>query len=88
MADAAVSDWIGNQERSDDTLSEALAKRIAVLFDRPSPREGQPLPPLWHWAFFQEPVTADQLGRDGHPAWYHRRPSGAPDSRYRAWCAG
>ncbi|TDO15343.1 FAS1-like dehydratase domain-containing protein [Halomonas ventosae] len=68
MADAAASDWIGNQERSDDTLSEALVKRIAVTFGLSCPREGQPLPPLWHWAFFQEPVTADQLGRDGHPA--------------------
>lgn len=86
MADAAVSDWIGNQERSDDTLSEALAKRIAVLFDRPSPREGQPLPPLWHWAFFQEPVTADQLGRDGHPVLGGFLPPA--EGRNRMWAGG
>lgn len=23
---------------------------------------------MWHWAFFQDPVTADELGPDGHPA--------------------
>jgi itaconyl-CoA hydratase/mesaconyl-C4 CoA hydratase len=67
MAGAALSDWIGKQERSDDALSEALVKRVAVTLDLPCPQKGQPLPPLWHWAFFQEPATADQLRRDGHP---------------------
>jgi itaconyl-CoA hydratase/mesaconyl-C4 CoA hydratase len=45
-----------------------LVKRIAATLGEPAPRSGESLPPLWHWAFFQEPVTADELGPDGHPA--------------------
>lgn len=86
MAGAALSDWIGKQERSDDTLNEALVKRVAVTLDLPCPQKGQPLPLLWHWAFFQEPATADQLRRDGHPVLGDFLPP--VEGRNRMWAGG
>lgn len=68
MVSVKASNWIGNQEHSEDGLSEALVTRIATTLDLPCPASGQPLPPLWHWTFFQEPVAPAMLGKDGHPA--------------------
>ena len=31
------------------------------------PQEGAPLPPGWHWTWFNEAKPAGELGRDGHP---------------------
>jgi 3-methylfumaryl-CoA hydratase len=30
--------------------------------------DGEPVPPLWHWAYFINPARASELGRDGHAA--------------------
>lgn len=63
-----LSAWIGRRQESQDRLSSSLVKRIAVTLSEMAPQPGEPLPPLWHWAFFQEPVAASELGPDGHPA--------------------
>ncbi|MBV7551987.1 MaoC family dehydratase N-terminal domain-containing protein [Pseudomonas sp. PDM28] len=68
MSSSDFSAWIGRRQESQDRISFTLVKRIAATLDEPAPRSGESLPPLWHWAFFQEPVTADELGPDGHPA--------------------
>jgi itaconyl-CoA hydratase/mesaconyl-C4 CoA hydratase len=62
------SAWIGRRQESHDRISFTLVKRIAATLGESPPQPGEPLPPLWHWAFFQEPVAADKLGPDGHPA--------------------
>lgn len=59
--------WLGRKEQSVDFLSSSMAKRLAVTLGGDAPPAGAALPPLWHWAFFQEPVVASRLGRDGHP---------------------
>ncbi|MDX1709794.1 MAG: acyl-CoA dehydrogenase [Rhodovibrionaceae bacterium] len=33
-----------------------------------APKPGDPLPPLWHWAYFWEVAAASGLGPDGHAA--------------------
>jgi len=68
MSSSDFSTWIGRRQESQDRISFTLVKRIAATLGEPAPRSGESLPPLWHWAFFQEPVTADELGPDGHPA--------------------
>ncbi|MBV7571731.1 MaoC family dehydratase N-terminal domain-containing protein [Pseudomonas sp. PDM32] len=68
MSSSDFSAWIGRRQESQDRISFTLVKRIAATLGEPAPRSGESLPSLWHWAFFQEPVTADELGPDGHPA--------------------
>jgi len=67
MSSSDFSAWIGRRQESQDRISFTFVKRIAATLGEPAPRSGESLPPLWHWAFFQEPVTADELGPDGHP---------------------
>lgn len=62
------SAWIGRHQESQDRISFNLVKRIAATLGEVAPQPGEALPPLWHWAFFQEPVSAAELGPDGHPA--------------------
>jgi len=61
------TDWIGRRQESQDRISFNLVKRIAATLSEVAPKPGESLPPLWHWAFFQEPVAANELGPDGHP---------------------
>ncbi len=60
--------WIGKQESCVEALDTSLAGRIAAMLERPFPQEGEALPPLWHWAFFQKPVPPTGTGPDGHIA--------------------
>ncbi len=43
---------------------------FAALLDQPAPvrTAGDPLPPLWHWFFFDTIHPQATLGQDGHPA--------------------
>lgn len=66
--DRAPEDWIGRQEFCVDALDTSLASCIAAMLARPFPQEGEVLPPLWHWAFFQIPVPPSGTGPDGHIA--------------------
>lgn len=68
MSTDDFSAWIGRIEESRDRLCHTLVRRIAATLGEPAPQPGEDLPPLWHWAFFQEPVAEDGLGPDGHPA--------------------
>ncbi|AYC34088.1 transposase [Pseudomonas cavernae] len=83
MSEADYSAWLGRTEETHDELCATLVRRIATTFDEASPAVGQALPPLWHWAFFQEPVPESGLGADGHPARGGFLP--AADNRNRMW---
>ena len=80
------SAWIGRTEQAQDHLSHNLIKRIAATFGEPTPADGDALPPLWQWCFFQEPVFEAQLGGDGHPARGGFLPPA--DNRNRMWAGG
>jgi itaconyl-CoA hydratase / mesaconyl-C4 CoA hydratase len=86
MSDPAFSAWIGRTEESRDQLSLNLVKRIAATLSEPAPAYGEALPPLWHWAFFQEPADEAGLGEDGHPARGGFLPPA--DNRNRMWAGG
>ena len=65
-----LSQWIGNKESIEETISAMPMQRMAAMLDRETRTvvEGDPLPPLWHWAYFLTPTRASELGRDGHAA--------------------
>ncbi|MBA6116687.1 MaoC family dehydratase N-terminal domain-containing protein [Pseudomonas sp. NC26] len=86
MTATDYSAWIGRTEEAVDELSRNLIKRIAATFGETAPAVGQPLPPLWMWCFFQEPVAETQLGTDGHPARGGFLPPA--DNRNRMWAGG
>jgi 3-methylfumaryl-CoA hydratase len=61
--------WIGRSEvRADSIRASQLAAWNATLDrDEPLPREGDPVPPGFHWTLFAPAVPHSQLGADGHP---------------------
>jgi itaconyl-CoA hydratase/mesaconyl-C4 CoA hydratase len=67
MSHSDFAAWVGRTERSVDLLSENILKRVAATFSENVPMPGEPLPALWHWCFFQDPVAESLLGEDGHP---------------------
>src|SRR5690606_18215986 len=80
------SQWIGRTQETSDIISRNLAVRIATTLSRPAPASGGALPPLWHWAYFQEPVNEEELGPDGHPTRGTFLPPA--DNRNRMWAGG
>ncbi|MCP4487671.1 MAG: acyl-CoA dehydrogenase [Gammaproteobacteria bacterium] len=62
--------WVGNTESAEETISAEPLQRMRAMLDR-DPGEikaGEPVPALWHWAYFLHPIRASELGRDGHAA--------------------
>lgn len=80
------SAWIGRTEEAHDVLSRNLIQRIAATFGEATPADGEPLPPLWQWCFFQDPVPESLVGGDGHPARGGFLPPAA--NRNRMWAGG
>ncbi|MBW6084057.1 itaconyl-CoA hydratase, partial [Pseudomonas aeruginosa] len=66
MSESAFAPWIGRQEETHDQLSRNLVKRIAATFGELTPAHGEALPPLWHWAFFQDPVAVSYTHLRAH----------------------
>lgn len=67
---AHLRQWIGRTEETIDTLAPVPATLLAATLDRDDPpyKEGDALPPAWHWIYFLTGVRPGELGRDGHPA--------------------
>ena len=61
--------WVGRQERRVDLVNPShLAAWNATLDrDEPFPRDGDPVPPGFHWALFPPLARQSELGPDGHP---------------------
>lgn len=78
--------WIGKKEISLDDIPLTLVKRMAATFGAPCPVNDSPLPYLWHWAFFQEPVFEEDIGVDGHPKLGTFLPP--LNGRIRMWAGG
>jgi 3-methylfumaryl-CoA hydratase len=63
--------WIGKSRAEDDLILARHARLMAATVDYAGAdriRDGERLPPLWHWIFFLEGLPPSELGRDGHPA--------------------
>ncbi len=65
---AALKTWIGKTETATDLIESGQARLLQATFDRPAElRDGDALPPLWHWIYFPVAAPLGELGRDGHP---------------------
>ena len=66
---AQYQSWIGKTEQCEDTVAAKPAAALAATLDKADFNAGigQPLPPAWHWIYFQSAAPASQLGPDGHP---------------------
>ncbi|WP_017591810.1 FAS1-like dehydratase domain-containing protein [Nocardiopsis potens] len=67
---AYVQGWNPPEETREETLDPGPCTALAGVLDRPSPvrRDGDPLPPLWHWTHFLDRPAESELGPDGHRA--------------------
>ncbi|HEY2134011.1 MAG TPA: MaoC family dehydratase N-terminal domain-containing protein [Acetobacteraceae bacterium] len=65
---AHLKSWIGRQEIAQDSVTPVPVAALSATLDRddPSPRPGDPLPPLWHWLYFLPLHRQSELGPDGH----------------------
>ena len=57
MTEAAGEDWtrrIGRSEQRRDTIDAGRARAMQATLDDAEPplHPADPLPPLWHWAYF------------------------------------
>ena len=66
--DEQLTNWIGRQEEVEDLITEwpAAALQATLGFTDPPLREGDELPPLWHWLYFLPTVLRSDLGTEGH----------------------
>ncbi len=60
--------WIGREERIEDLITAwpAAALQATLDLDEPPLREGDSLPPLWHWLYFLPTIPPSGLGPEGH----------------------
>ena len=65
---APYAEWIGRSETRRDTVTLAPMAALSATLDRDdaTPREGDALPPLWHWLYFLPQHRHSELGPDGH----------------------
>lgn len=78
--------WVGRTETVQDRMDPALVERVTATLGGPQLGQNDPLPALWQWAFFQNPVGMDGIGRDGHPERGGFLP--VADNRNRMWAGG
>src|SRR6185437_16332104 len=68
MALEKLRDWVGKTQSAEDLIAPWPVRALIATFDEsdPLPRNGDPLPPLWHWLFFLEAAPQSRIGPDGH----------------------
>ena len=86
MSDIDLNAWLGKSQVFRDRMDPGHASRIATTLGETVPLQGDPLPTLWHWAYFLESIPLDMLGTDGHPARGAFLPPA--DNRNRMWAGG
>ena len=61
-------EWINKTTEAEDTIRLQPANFMEATLNRsPKLKEGDNLPPLWHWIYFLEAKPESDLGRDAHP---------------------
>lgn len=65
----AASEWAPGFVTTADVLDPRGAADLATVIQAPAaPSDGEPLPDLWHGAYFDRWLPRAALGEDGHPA--------------------
>ena len=61
-------EWTNKTTEAEDTIRLQPANFMEATLNRPPKlKEGDNLPPLWHWVYFLEAKPESDLGRDAHP---------------------
>ena len=64
---AHLKDWVGRTQDVDDVIEPEHVANLAATLDLDvSPKAGDPLPPGWHWIFFNRFAPAREVAADGH----------------------
>ena len=84
-----LQEWVGRHESREDVVAADRVAALAATLDLDvGPHPGEPLPPGWHWMFFNTrgAAKARDIGTDGHP----RRGGFLPDVSLprRMWAGG
>ena len=60
--------WTPRVDNCREIISPVPVNRLAATLDETASnyRDGDSLPPLWHWIFFIKPAPHGSMGRDGH----------------------
>lgn len=66
MGETDWSAWVGRTRYVEVVLSPDQAERVAATLNYAALATGSPLPPLWHWAYFQDIALSEELAEDGH----------------------
>jgi len=63
-----LREWVGRSQTVEDFAAPFPVRALTATFDEkdPDPRNGDPLPPLWHWLYFLEAAPMAKVGPDGH----------------------
>ena len=63
-----LRDWVGRTQSMEDLAAPFPVRALAATFDAndPDPRNGDVLPPLWHWLYFLDAALQSKIGPDGH----------------------
>lgn len=69
QAEQKFDDWIGTSREQRERIDSALPAGMSAALDRDDlpPKDGDPLPPCWHWMFFRDSTVQSELGADGLP---------------------
>jgi len=69
LDESVLRQWVGNSQSATDTLHIEPAHLMQATLDRnPTLKQGDAMPPTWHWLYFLSGAPMSQLGRDGHAA--------------------
>lgn len=65
---AELQKWTGRTEVVSDQITPVPMAALAATLDidAPTPKTGDPLPPLWHWLYFLSIHRQSDLGPEGH----------------------
>jgi 3-methylfumaryl-CoA hydratase len=63
-----LQEWVGKSELHSDRIMPVPIAALSATLDRedPFPREGDALPPLWHWLYFLPLHRQSEMNSDGH----------------------
>ena len=89
LGNSDISDWIGSKNTSRGIVEIVTAELInSTIGKKPNEdfKNGDPLPPLWHWFAFPSATHLSQLGDDGHPKHVGYTPP--KDLTRRMWASG
>jgi 3-methylfumaryl-CoA hydratase len=65
---SSLREWVGKREIRSDRITHFPVAALSATLDREDPfsRDGEVLPPLWHWLYFLPLQRQSEIGSDGH----------------------